>query len=326
MDQTMKMALAELAKTAGNSPDRKSAFAEMIMEVIRPNDVTLNLFNLFLPTRQLAEGDMLQKRLLGRGFPVYTMVPGTNHLAAVPKPHRDVISYAIDTLVVKVRMNSIEVRRGELYTIEEIRADMERSLTNEIISRVWQLIGSIWNGNTHYTNYVDATSGLTYQILDGMLNTVNRTAGTVRGIYGTQAALRPIYNFAGLVERTAQSGTPPTLQFIPVNPILEEWARTGRVASYKGVPIIEIPQVFAQDADGYDKPLIKEDRIYVIGDNAGEIILYGGVESQDHMDYTVEPADYVLAMWRKFGVIVDRADRIGYIKVAEPSFPYRILP
>lgn len=324
MDEQTRLAIAEVARTAGGLNDgQASAFAEMIVETIQPNRLTLDVFNLFMPTRSLNLGDSLAKRVSRRGFPVYSMVNGTTHLASVPVPPSQVMTYVLDTIITKVRQNLIEIRRGEIMTLQEMRTDMENSLVDEIIARVFTLIGSVWNGSTSRTNYHDASSGgITDTILTNMMETVLYHAGNIRGIFGTRRALLPVYSFAGFTERTGTGASAATP--MQVESIVEEWRRTGRVSSFRGTPLIELPQVFRRTADAYDEALIPEDRIYVIGDNAGEIILYGGTESQDHTDFSVEPADYVLALWRSFGMIVDRPENIGYIKVAQPSNQYEV--
>lgn len=69
--EQLKKALAERAATAGvPSASQLSAFAELIVETINPNHITLEVFNAFLPTRQLNIGDQLVKKVSRTGFPV----------------------------------------------------------------------------------------------------------------------------------------------------------------------------------------------------------------------------------------------------------------
>lgn len=179
--QELKRALAEAASTAGvpasSNPKGRSAFAELIVEDIQPNRVGLEVFNAFMPTRTLKEGDQLVKRVRRTGHPVRTLVPGTTHLSDPWFPPREAVNYAIDHLITKLRMNVWELRRGELGTIEQFRTDMQNSLVDEIVARVYMLLGSVWDGTTSRTNYYDATStGLTVTILDNMVETVNFNA------------------------------------------------------------------------------------------------------------------------------------------------------
>lgn len=320
----LQRAIAEVAPTAGVSGTGRSAFSDLIVETINPNHVGFEVFSAFMNVRSLNVGDQLVRRLRRTGYPVRTMVPGTTHLSDVLYPGTQSITYAIDYLITKMRMNLWELRRGELGSIELFREEMERALIDEIVARVVSLIGSTWDGTTSRTNYVDATStGVTVTILDNMIETVLAKAGSVRAIVGSHAAFLPIYRSNGVIEHTVSGGSTPTA--IPVPEILLEWKRTGRLSTFRGIPLIELPQIYKRTADGFDTPLIDHSKLLVIGDNAGEVVLYGGVETQESTDLTTEPGDYVLAMWRGFGMILDALENIGVIKVnSVPNTPYAI--
>lgn len=321
MDERLQQAWAEAARTAGQDMNGHSAFAEAIVEDIRPNHLTFDLTNVFLPTRSLQPGDSLVRRVRS-GFRARTMVPGTMHLADQIQIG-EIYTYVLDTIIAKTRWSVVELRRGELGTIADFRREMEATLVDEIVTRLFNMIASTWNGTVSYTNYVDATAtGLTDTVLTNMIETVLYYAGNVRAIIGTRAALLPIYQAAGVFEVTPTGAN--TNGVVTVQSILEEWRRTGRVTNYKGVPLIELPQVFKRSLGGYDTPLLPSDKVLVIGDNAGEAILYGGTESQDSTDLRVEPAEYQLALWRSFGMIVDRPENIGVIKVNSPSYAYHV--
>lgn len=325
--EQLQKSLAEYAKTAGVQVpgQRLSAFAELIVETINPNHISLEIFNAFMPTRQLNVGDQLVKRVRNTGFPVRTMVPGTTHLSDPFYPDRLVVNYALERIITKMRMNLWELQRGELGTLDSFRSEMESGMIDELVARVYTLLASVWNGTTSRTNYVDATStGITTTILDNMVETVLYRAGSVRAIVGSRAALLPIYKMGGIVEITPTVNT-NTNGVIGLQEILLEWRRTGRLAQFRGIPLIELPQVFRRTYNNYDTPLVDMSRVLVIGDNAGEIVLYGGTDSQESTDLTTEPGDYVLAMWRQYGMIVDQVENIGVIKVSSaPNVPYSV--
>ncbi len=325
--EQLKKSLAEVASTAAlPAPGKElSALAELIVETINPNHISLEIFNAFMPTRTLNVGDQLVKRVNTTGFPVRTMVPGTEHLSDPFYPPRLVVNYALDRIIAKMRMNLWELRRGELGTLDTFRAEMESGMIDELVARVYTLLSTVWNGTTSRSNYVDATStGLTTTILDNMIETVLYRAGSVRAIVGSRAALLPIYKMGGVVE-ILPTNSQNTNGVIPLYDILSEWRRTGRLAQFRGIPLIEIPQIFRRTYNNYDTPLVDMTRVLVIGDNAGEIVLYGGTETQESTDLTTEPGDYVLAMWRQYGMIVDMVENIGVIKVADaPNVPYSV--
>lgn len=320
----LQVALAEASSSIKGAVDgRTTAFAQVITESIEPNRLTLDVFNMFgMPVRQLSVGDSLQKKVRRIGFPVRTMVPGTTHLSDPIFPPRDIMTYNIDTIIAKMRQSVWELSNGELGTVETFRNEMASALIDEIVARTFNLVASVWNGTTSKTNYVDATStGLTTTIADNMIETVSYRAGNVRAIIGSRPALLPLYQANAIVEVTDANGDPVV---IGVQSMLEDWRRTGKLGLYRGVPIIELPQVFSRTADNYDKPLIPMDKVIFMGDRAGDIILYGGTETQEYTDYSTEPGNYSLAMWRSYGLMVDYPENIGVVKVNNPSYSYMI--
>jgi hypothetical protein len=149
-----------------------------------------------------------------------------------------------------------------------------------------------------------------------MVEQVLLKAGNVRAIIGTRAVLMPIYKFNGIFEhKTLADSTTSDPNAFAVNSILEQWKRTGRLTDFRGIPLIELPQIYKRTADGYNTPLLPADQIQVIGDNAGEIILYGGVSTQEYTDDKTEPPEFAMSMWRGFGMVVDQPENIGIIKI-----------
>jgi hypothetical protein len=314
MEKTEIMkALASVAKDVGKpNGAQRSAFAQVILESIEPNHLSFDILSSFMPTRSLNPGDQLARRVR-KGIPVRTFVPGTTHLAdqiAV----RDVMVHAIDYIVAKVRYSLWELQRAELGTMETFRSDMQSAMIDEIVNRAFSLLSTVWtqfNGGSNYTNAV--STGLTQDNLAAAMEVVLRRAGQVKAIVGTRVALLPLYNTLGVVVTPVAGSTSVTTGLLD---ILSEWQRTGRVITFRGAPLVELPQIYKRDLDGFDTPLLPEDKVIVVGDNAGEFILYGGIESQEHTDTSIEPPDYSLAMWRGFGMIVDRPENIAILKVS----------
>jgi hypothetical protein len=304
-------ALASAAKEVGATPGVRSAFAQVITESIEPNHLSFDILSSFMPTRTLNPGDQLSRRVR-KGVPVRTFVPGTNHLAdqiAV----RDVMVHAIDQIVAKVRYSLWEIQRGELGTMDTFRQDMQNAMIDEIVGRAFTLLSTVWTSFNGGSNYTNATStGLTKANLTDAMEVVLRRAGSIKAVVGARAALLPLYEDMGIVTHTISS----TTTVIGLQNILEQWTRSGRISEFKGAPLVELPQIYKRDLNGYDTALIPEDKVIVVGDNAGEFVLYGGVESWEHVDTSIEPPDYSLAMMRGFGIIVDRPENIAVIKVA----------
>ena len=69
-EQQLQQACAEVVRSAGSIPGRRSAFAQVITETIEPQRLTLDTLRYFFPVRALNRGDALVKRTRRVGWPV----------------------------------------------------------------------------------------------------------------------------------------------------------------------------------------------------------------------------------------------------------------
>jgi hypothetical protein len=304
--------VAELAKTAGTTPGGKSAFAEMLVQLIEPEFLSLDIFNAFMPTRQVNVGDPTIRRLRRGKYSVQSMVAGTQHLVSQPTTVSDFHSFVFDQLIGGVRESLMNVQEGSHITVDMMRKQLQNDIIETLVARVFNLLTSTWTTAATPSHYVE-TNKIKYTELDQLIENVMYTAGDVKAIVGVRRAIRPIYEFSGFREYSYIGGGSNIAYPVPEK--LIEFLNTNRVTTYKGIPIIETPQVFRNQLPTPREPLLPEDQILVIGQNAGEILLYGGVEYQEHTDTTIQPADYVLHAWQKYGLVVDMPENIGVIKV-----------
>lgn len=77
----LKRAVAEKAITAGTNPGGKTAFSELVVEMVNPRHLTLDIFRLFMPVKELKPGDYLARRIRKGRFRARTMVPNVEHWA-----------------------------------------------------------------------------------------------------------------------------------------------------------------------------------------------------------------------------------------------------
>lgn len=313
-------AVASAAKEAGRGPAMTgSAYAQLIIETIEPNRLTTDILDVVLPTRQLQPGDRLVKRTRTYGMPVRTFVRGTEHLADQLPPPREIETVFREEIIAKVAYSLLEVQRGELYTLEQIRTELQNALADEILRRLDGLLSTIWNPTNTPDNYATVSTAVNESTLEDMVETVLDSAGSVRAIIGTRKALMPIYKFAGIHEQLKLSSSPATdsnPNAFPINSILEEWARTGRLTQWRGIPLVVVPQVLKRTFDAFDTKLVRDDIIKVVGDDVGEAINFGGVEFWDRTDdrYDFAP-EYQIAAKREFGAYIDYPERLGIIQI-----------
>ena len=144
-----------------------------------------------------------------------------------------------------------------------------------------------------------------------MIEEILERAGSVKAIVGQRRALLPVYDFAGykgIVTVAGQSGTAlELLQF-------QEFYRTNSVTEYKGIPLVQLNQVFAENLPDVRERLIRTDVVLVVGADAGVIATMGGFEYQDYTDMRTQPANYVLHGYQAYAMLIDAPDRIGVIK------------
>lgn len=318
--EQLKAAVAEVAKTAADARGMRTAYSDLVMEVAQPNHLSLDLFNAFMPTVQKNPGDQIGRRVRRGRYPIRTMVPGSKHLHDVLS-YQEYVAFMFDRLIAGTSHSVWEIQSGEVGTVDQMKTELRLDLFDELVSKVFGLLATAWNGTATPSNYLDASAtGLTQVGLDAMMETVLNAAGQVKAIVGSRAALLPLYRFAQYREFVlGGTGTDrvafPTAAF-------DEFLRTGKVSTYMGVPVIELPQVYrnrlgANLSNGLNNPqdrMIPTDRVLVIGDQVGQIALMGGFEYQDYTDPTTQPANYVVHGWQAYGLILDNVQALGVIK------------
>ncbi len=320
----LKRAVAEKAATAGIAPNQRSAFAELIMTVVEPNHLTLDLFHAFLPTRQFNTGDRIGKRVRRGRYPVRTMVPGSKHLHDVLS-FQESQTYMFDRLIAGTSHNLWEIQSGEVGTTDQFRSELRADIFDELVSRVFTLLATVWNSTDTPNNFTDASStGITATALDNAIENMLDYTGSVRAIIGSRRALLPVYEFAQFREFELSGTNVDGIAFVNQE-AFNEFTNSRRVTRYAGIPLIELPQVYRNSLSftgsggnvslrDPSQRMIPTDRVVLVGDQAGEIALMGGTEYQDYTDPTTQPPNYVLHAWQAYGLLVDDVEAIHVIK------------
>lgn len=321
LTQAQAERLVEVSKTAKDAKGMRTAYADLVIETVQPNHLSLDLFNAFMPTVQKNVGDQIGKRVRRGRYPIRTMVPGSKHLTDV-LDYQEYISFMFDRLIAGTSHSVWEIESGEVGTVDTMKTELRADLFDDLVSKVFSLLTTVWTTAATPSNYLDSSSGGVTQIgLEAMMETILNYAGQVRAIVGSRAALLPIYKFAQYREFIL-TGTGTDRVAFPTSHF-DEFLRTGKVASYLGVPVIELPQVYRNRLDansvnlgfkGVGQRMIPTDRILVIGDQVGQVVLSGGFTYQDYTDPTTQPANYVLHGWQSYGMIIDDVQSLGVIK------------
>jgi hypothetical protein len=251
------------------------------------------------------------------------MVPGSKHLHDVLS-FQESQAYMFDRLIAGTSHNLWEIQSGEVGTTDQFRTELRADIFDELVSRVFTLLATVWNSTDTPNNFTDASStGITATALDNAIENMLDYTGNVRAIIGSRRALLPVYTFAQFRE-FALSSTDPTRVAFPTTSF-NEFTGSKSVRQYYGIPLVEIPQVY-RNRLGFSgtggnlnlrdatNRMIPTDRVILVGDNAGEIALMGGTEYQDYTDPTTQPPNYVLHAWQAYGLLVDDVEAISVIK------------
>jgi hypothetical protein len=294
MDETkFKEAFAALLKDG-----KREALAQLIVEVVGPQHITTDFISLLLNSRSLNKGDALVKKVRS-GVKVRTLVPGSIHLASEITV-RDRINYVLDGADVKVHFNEWELETGELGSIDEIRTEMQASLRDYYMNKVFLALSTVWTAGNTPNNFTNVGGALTSTALKNAIDYVNQTTGGVRAVVGTRAALTPITTFgAGWSDGVSLQAVPSSIQ---------EIMQTGWLGRYYGAPILALQQT-------YDNPIdhtaqLPNDKVLVIGENVGEFITHGEARTKEWTDMNPTPPQWNLELYQEFGMIIDRADGI----------------
>ncbi len=321
--EQLKLAVAETSKTVARAglDGARTAYADLVIETVQPNHLSLDLFSSFMPTVQMNPGDSMGRRVRRGRYPIRSMTPGAKHLTDVLS-YQEYYTFMFDRLIAGTSHSVWEIQSGEVGTVEQMRSELRADLFDDLVSRVFNLLTTAWNSTDTPSNYLDLSgSGLTQVGLDAMLETILNYSGQTKAIIGSRQALLPLYNFAQFKEFVL-TGT-NTDRFAAVTPAFTEMLGANKISSYKGIPVIEIPQVYRDRLDanassmawrGTAQRMIPTDKVVVIGGDAGKIALMGGFEYQDYTDPTTQPAKYVLHGWQAYGLVIDDVQQIGVIK------------
>ena len=300
-EKQLKESVASLLKD-GN----KEALAQMIVEYVEPQHITLDFVGMLLNSRSLNPGDSLVKKIR-KGLKVHSLVPGAIPLAGEITV-TDRINYVLDGAIITANANLWELENGEIGTVESIRNEMTAKFRDYYMNKVFTALSTIWTVGNTPDNYVTVATALNSTVLKHAIDTINQTTGGVKAVVGTRAALTPITTFGA---GWADGYTTPVSHGVTEN--ISQIMNTGWLGRYYGAPLVAITQQYDNPED-YNA-LIPENKVLVIGENVGEFITYGDVKTQQYTDMRPVPPQWILSLYQQFGLIIDKAAGIYVIEI-----------
>lgn len=291
-EKQLRETVASLAKDR----NQRDAFAELIVEYIEPEHIAVDFVSMLLNSRRLNKGDMLVKKVR-KGIEVKTLVPGSIHLAnEITISER--ANYILDGADVKVMYNEWDLETGELGTVDSIRREMLAKLRDFYLNKVFTALTTVWTAGNTPDNFTSVGGSVTATALETAIDRINQTTSGVKAVVGTRVAMTPITKFGAFWN---DGGT----QWQGVDSQLEEVMQRGMLGRYYGAPLIVLDQQWDNPED-YNS-LLPEDKILVIGENVGEFITYGDVQTKQWTDMEPTPPYWFLELYQQFGMIIDNA-------------------
>jgi hypothetical protein len=286
-EKELNTAVSELFK-AGD----RDALAEMIVEYVQPNHITVDFVSMLLNSRSLKPGDSLVKKLR-KGIEVHTLVPGSIHLSNEITV-TDRVNYILDGSDVKVTYNEWEMENGEIGTVGEIQREMLAKLKDSFQNKVFTALSTIWSAVNTPDNFINVGGPITATVLENAIDRINQTTSGVKAVVGVRSAMTPITKFAGFWTDGSNVGYTETA--------LEEIRQKGYLGKYYGADLIMLDQIWDNPED-YNT-MLPTDKILVLGENVGEFITYGDVKTKQWSDMRPTPPQWFLELYQQFGLLI----------------------
>lgn len=212
------------------------------------------------------------------------------HGGYVPKSRifQDTVTVEPTIFAVRPACDLLQLETGRIGSVQELRDGARDALLTEYNRYVYTALETaIPNDADHReTN----AGGVTKATLDKFITQVSKY-GPV-SVVGTHGALAPILDFDGYSDAT-----------------LAQIERTGNLGVYRGAQLVKLEEFI--DAD--DKPVIADDRIFVVSQKAGHIDDFGELRNREIID--AEHDEYSVKIQTMWGLTILHAEKMAVIEL-----------
>lgn len=232
-----------------------------------------NLFPTYFETRNVGEFDTvtISER---RGMQVFWTARGGYIDETQLKTER--FDVPRDTIGFHVSEFEDKLRAGYAETIEELADLALQRLDAEVNRRMFNLLQAAIPSSSAY--YVNATTGLTKDILDTAVREVN---DVVTPNNGTMPPVT-ILGRATMIDKISDVVTDAAALFDPE--ATAEIRRRGRLGVYRGANVVRIQNY----TDENDNSYIPDNELWVFGGTVGIFAKYGGMQTKSWSENTVD--------------------------------------
>jgi len=168
----------------------KEALAQLLVEWIQPQHITVDYISLLMKARSLNKGDSLVKKIR-KGIKVRTFTPGQMPLAS-ELTVSERLNYILDGAIVAINANQWELDNGDLGTVGEIRNEMQAKLRDYYMGKVFTGLSTVWNAVNTPSNYATGAV-LTATMLKNMIDRINQTTPGAKAIVGLRETLQKTF-------------------------------------------------------------------------------------------------------------------------------------
>jgi hypothetical protein len=293
-EKQLKEAIAGIMK----DKTKRDALAELLVEFVQPQHVTLEFLNALITTRAINKGDSIVKKLR-KGITVHTFVPGAIPLKSeVTVTER--MNWIFDGAQVGLMANVWDLESGDIGTAESLRAEALLKLRDYYLNKVFTAISTIWTSVNTPDNYTAMNGHLTATALENAIDRINATTSGAKAIVGVRSLLTPITKFGAFWNDGTTYGK--------IDSQLDLVVQNGFLGKFYGVPIVALNQVYNNPEDY--SPLLPTDKVLVIGDKVGEFVTYGPVISKEWTDNEPTPPYWHWDAYQEFGMVIDNAQGV----------------
>ena len=320
VDATMKH-ITELASRALNGdPVAKAEINAVVRYAIEPKLArTIQLFNFMGTFRPIGYDEQAMMRTYKHE------AIRSNFQAArgdVPFAATSWEEYAIGTQTISsgYAVNYREIQSGNLDRVaegmEQVQTDMQNKAMNYVVLEMYNAIK-----NAQGVKYFAETAGITKGSVDDTLNKVRRFGPVA--ITGDFSAVSQLNDFAGFKADPTDAKATKLSEMV-----MNEIHRTGLLSTYKGSPVVELPNQYnltALNADGTNfETYLPEGLLYFIPQGAVsplQIFQRGGLTSMTGNDVVTGTELTRFDLEIGCGVAKGREHEIGLIRDTNYELP-----
>lgn len=279
--------LAEMASTEDGRQEIAETIAIYIDENFNKFDIAPYLFNY----RNFKLGDKPEFRLRKKGIKAYWQAP--NSSTPKSRNYQEVLTMEFDSLSVRPECLLDEITAGRIAGFAELVTDAMEAMQNAIASRVFKILGQVYNEVGNSEMFIECTTSLEQSALDTAIDTVTYKTGKLPVIMGDYLLIKQITKFDGYTEEAR-----------------EEIRKTGKLGVYNGATLMYLPEVLDPVTK---KPIVPKNRLYCVSSKIGYAGTYGNAKAGQ--EKSIEDWTWNARIDKEWGCTVTEPEGLFVIEV-----------